>query len=336
MVDETALLPPLWGIVASYADRVEQIMLAELAVFAPHIKPWDDCDESDGAGGPFDEALGESGHVAVAQWCLHQERFSQLNWISVRNTAISGGHIELVQWLTTYKNPEHRHANVRASPGDMPALSESDAVLLFAAEAGQIAMIAFLQEHGCVCNGTTALGAAGHSLETLQAVNVTTRRWPRGMYGMAASSGDVRTIEYIANEGYPDPGKYCILEALENAETPQMLHTLVEYLPAPLDATRVCLTYAERGDVEMLKAARSFGFAWSISATDNASYIGNWDALMWLINNGCPWDESARKYVAREAHADNPPTPAVVAWLAATAGSTGTAASSTGATRRLS
>ena len=73
--------------------------------------------------------------------------------------------------------------------------------------------------------------------------------------------------------------------------------SVLEYFRYKLpDSKKLCENAAQNGQLETLKALRSWGMPMGISATRAAFSGQHWEVLKWLIQNGCEYNHMELRY----------------------------------------
>ncbi|XP_022178024.1 uncharacterized protein LOC111039050 [Myzus persicae] len=114
----------------------------------------------------------------------------------------------------------------------------------------------------------------------------------------AASAGQISTLEYALNNGFPHPRNLC-------TEVSRHGHLeLLRYLRSsgfPCDETTTAAA-AEHNQLELLKFLRSENCPWNESTCMLAALNGHLEVLRYAHENGCAWDQSTCHSAARNGH----------------------------------
>ncbi len=286
-----ALVPPLWGIVVSYAAPVEQLMLAALPLFTPHCtaKIGDDA---------VCKAAAECGEPAVLEWAYTQPARFPWDWSAARAAAVRFNRVDAIHWM-------HRHIDISVAGGQLCG----SLLLTLAASHGHMSMITCLRGHGCAWSTDVANAAAGHSLETLQAVVAGGCKWViADVFRFATKSDNPQTVAHLIKENPYDFNAF--YNAMGEIKSIPMLDVFIAHPNIPKHIEVLCNIFAMQGRIEMLAAARERKVSWAVTTCRAAITFEQWSTLMWLRDNGCPWDDTLRSRV------QNCQDPAVIAWMA--------------------
>jgi hypothetical protein len=213
------------------------------------------------------------GHLDVIEWL----NANGCPWAaSVCVNAALGGHLDVIRWAKKRGHPWRdgicdaaalrAHLNVLAwahGKHGCPWSQESKAkACKRAASRGDVALIEWLLERGCLIGPKTIRRAAeGGWLDVLKCIDIRGHDWTReeGAYEAAAWGDHMNVLLWLRGRGAPLSGD-----------------------GVPYAATRT-------GNMDMLRWAVDNGCALTSALCSSAAAEGHLTMLMWLRGRGCPW-----------------------------------------------
>lgn len=166
----------------------------------------------------------------------------------------------------------------------LPATKRS---LYTACVAGHLEAVSYVHEHLNVPldKWCSAFAARGGKLHTLKYLKNRGCEFDEHSSSAAAAFDNLKCLQYLKYIG--SPWNWRVTAAAASNGATDCLKWAAE-LGAPL-GSKMCSTAAAGGSVETLKVVRKqLRLPWGPSALCEAARYGNYEALAWMVANGCP------------------------------------------------
>ena len=202
---------------------------------------------------------------------------------SILQNSAEHGHVHIIKWaLSTFDFSEER-ADHNIGQG--------------AGLGGRLQAVEFAMSRSKCCRESICGGAIyGGHLEILKSVNQF--NWDKFETEDVAENNHGRNLEVLEWCMKQNPSvvaheckQRCIgYWAIFNGFNTDFLDGIRSMGLIPEDG--MCQNAADVGDLSHMKWARRNGFSWDSKVSAAAAHLGKADMLMYVIENGCPWDES--------------------------------------------
>ncbi len=288
----TALLPPLWRMVASYLHLPEQSMLADSPIFSPYL------------GTPMavehvSSLAATLGLINVLDWCHAKPKMWY--WPGVRETLIQQGHTDALKHLCL----KHTLSVHECKEKTECERKECKKMCNRAATLGNKRLFIFLRANGAPYSTETALFANVHSFGMLQCVRRVGCPWDVRAFIGSIRRDSLIEFNWLIEHKCPLDSELMARALGVSVPSARMLQrvddlsinvrhwSLAKYFTNTLPTLMRAIQLRFNTDEVCAFAARD----------------GHWDALIYARNHGCEWDDHTRA-LAR-ASTD----PRIVEWM---------------------
>ena len=204
-------------------------------------------------------------------------------YIEILEESAKHGHVHIIKWaLSTFPLFEEFRIDYNIGYG--------------AGLGGRLQAVEFaMSRNSEYCREYICKGAAvGGHLDILKGINQL--NWDRFSIKDIIKTDNGRNLEVLEwcmkqNPSIAPPKCLLISDVLWNGFNIDFLDRIHSMGLLEDDGDRTCNIFAERGDLSHVKWARRNGFTWCSGVSAFAAVYGKVDMLMYVIENGCPWNE---------------------------------------------
>ena len=230
----------------------------------------------------FSQEAARRGYIELVEWLLKQgDTLGEYHL----ELACSGGHIKMAAWLMKMECPVNG--------------SQDDDYTIAAAQGGHFEMFKWLRDLGFEISSETLRVAArcGH-LKMLKCLGLSpfvdysrfcdkVKAIARG----ATEGGHLNILKWLKGLDDLDLGNLSLaILSLEKGHL-EIFHFFDEMIHVTRESIYICRELAIKGSIEGLKIARQLGFVWNSDVVLEAAEHGKFDAVKWLMENGCPYSQ---------------------------------------------
>ena len=238
------------------------------------------------------------------------------DWIPIALAAATGGHLTVLNWLTTtrywpgdlkvkfamnmnralYAAAKNGHLDTVIWFKDyLPSLGEA---YCGAGEGGHLDILKWLKKNNTgYRRNPSQFAAKSGNLEALLWFKENGFPWTQETINGAAIGGKLETYLYLVNNGAPVNTTYITDYASCSGNI-----QLIEYLHKSGRKTKSCAIAAEKGHLEAVKWLRKENVAWGENAAKLAAMGGYLPVVRYVLENGFPYTPDCASLAAKRGH----------------------------------